>query len=280
VAIDNKVSAWSEQYIPYEPKDWRRGMREELKAAIGEISPNDSGLYAVYISESSKFCDAENVLFYNVGAKAFKDLSRNGLCFERGFSKAPTVPDGRTMDHYYLYDQGDEFRIWERDEIIANWQKSKMPAPTSTSKPHLFWYALKTGEMNCPRQEAQPKQFGLDITLNIPEAAWCNLAALVKPLLDGVISAFHTQNDNHDRVALERLAERVSSSTAEVEKLLRGDGHSILGERRIISTFGKGIIWNPEDDICVACRVATRRSVENTSWSMDGQLFSLRPKVA
>ena len=273
---DNQVNAWSVQYIPFEPKDWRRTMRDELRLAINEISPDGNGLYAAYISESDQFCDVENVLLYNIGASAFKTLSSYGLCFERGFDPAPVSDTNNlALSHYYHYSQGSAFRLWEENKTLASWQKIALPTLTSTSKPHMFWYALKTGDVRCAHHVAPLKQFGLDIRLRLPETAWCNLAVLIKPLLDGVISAFHEQDVPCENIMLQRLAALTGSSVAEAERLLFAVVYPVLEARPIVSAYRQGIIWNPEDDACVACRVTVQRSADNKSWSMDGRLFSV-----
>ena len=276
MATVNQVNAWSVQYIPYEPKDWRRKMRDELRLAIDEISPDGNGLYAAYISDSGQLCDVENVLLYNIWASAFKTLSNNSLCFERGFGTVPlSNPDNLTMTHYYHYSQGNTFRLWKEDKILASWQEITLSALTGDSKPHLFWYALKIGGVKCSCNAVPPEKFGLDIQLNIPEAAKCNLTALIKPLLDGIISAFHQQSIPCENIVLQRLSALTGSSVEKTERLLYEVVYPVLGERKIVLAFKKGIIWNPGDDACIACRVKVQRSVDNKSWSMDGRLFSV-----
>ena len=277
-ATNNQVNAWSVQYISFEPKDWRRTMREELKLAINELEGNC--LYAAYVSESDLLCDVENVLLYNVGASAFKTLSKNGLCFERGFgSTSFPSPDNLSVSHFYHYSQGNTFRLWKENEALAFWREIALPTPTSTSKPHLFWHALKNGKVTCSYKEVPLKQFGLDIQLHIPNTSWCNLAVLVKPLLDGVISAFHQQSIPCESIVLQRLSALTDSSLAETKRLLYEVVYPVLEARPIISAFRQGIIWNPGDDACVACRVKVQRSVDNESWSMNGRLFSVADNV-
>ena len=279
-ATKNEVNAWAVQYTAYEPKDWRRDMRDELKQAIGEISNDYSVLYARYVSESNLKCDAENVLLYNIGAPAFKDLCKNGLCFERGSHHFRKPNFAMEMNHYYHYSQRNEFVIWREDEVLAWWREIEFPTPKSTSKPHLFWKEMKEGQkkgqVNCSHPKVTPNKFGLDITLNIPNNVWCNLAVLIKPLLDGVISAFHRHDVPDDKTILERLAGLTGFSVAEAERLLCEELDPILGARKLVWAFKQTIQWNPADDACVACKVKIERSANNTSWSMDGKLFTVK----
>jgi len=251
-------------------------MRDDLRLAINEISPDGNGLYAAYISDNDQLCDVENVLLYNIGASAFKILSGNGLCFERGFGSVP-LPDSDNllMNHYYNYSQGSTFRLWNEKATLASWREITLPDTTSISKPHLFWYALKTGNVEYVSHLDLPKRFGIDIQLFIPENAWCNLATIIKPLLDGVIAAFHKQSAPCENVVLQRLSALTGSSVSEVERLFYEVVYPILGTRQIVSAFQQGIKWNPEDDACVACKVKVQRSIDNQSWSMDGRLFSV-----
>lgn len=274
--VRNQVSAWSTRYIPYAPCDWRREMRDELRKTIGHMRPGNKGLYASYISNSSQFCDVENVLFYNIGASAFKGLMQNGLCFERGFGSVPQPPyELLNAKHYYHYEIGNELRIWNADGVLASWENIELPAPASTSKPHLFWHALKRGAVIRGRESQVPSKFGLSIELLIPENAWCNLAVLIKPMLDGIISVFHYQNTPSDPVMLERLSTLIDTSTQQAETMLTDESLAVLGARSVVSVYRQGIIWNPQDDNCVACKVHIIQQKNASCWQISGCLFAV-----
>ncbi len=273
----NIVQAWSKQYIPFEPKGWHKAMREDLKQAIGEIVVDDSGLYAAYISESQKFCDVENVLFYNIGPAAFKHLSKNGICFERGFGVVPELSNVTSdLCHYYLYSQDSQFSLWEESDTLASWEKVLLPKLSTASKPHSFWYALKTGKIDCVPIKTPTRFFGLSIQLNVPDLEWNALSSVIKPLLDGIISAFHYQDIACENIMLERLFSLTGVEPTELVRLLREQKTAVLGGRALVSAYRQGIKWNPEDDACVAYKVVVKHSDKNM-WNMSGRLFSVSP---
>ena len=136
---ENQVDAWSTQSIPFEPKDWRRDMRDELKQALSNIIPNDDCLYAAFICNDTCASDVENVLFYNIGAPAFYRLSKNGLCFEGRFDSNPfTFPLGRELGNYYHYAMQNA----PRDKILFE-RLSKLTDCTAAEVEH-FLYESKT----------------------------------------------------------------------------------------------------------------------------------------
>jgi len=274
---ENQVDAWSTQSIPFEPKDWRRDMRDELKQALSNIVPNDDCLYAAFICNDTCASDVENVLFYNIGAPAFYRLSKNGLCFEGRFDSNPfTFPLGRELGNYYHYAMQNEFSLWREKDILSAWKEVPIPTPTRASRPHLFWYALKKAKNSAFCEHPVPKRFGVSIQLHIPELAWCNLAILIKPLLDGIISAFHMQNAPRDKILFERLSKLTDCTAAEVEHFLYESKTVVLGKRPVVSTYRESVKWNPQDDACVACRVIIDRDEKYRNWSISGKLFSVQ----
>ena len=71
-ANDAGVRAWSSFRQPFEPRDERLRYRTMLQAALRNVQRGSSSpLRAAYVSENTSFCDAENILFYNVGSGAF-----------------------------------------------------------------------------------------------------------------------------------------------------------------------------------------------------------------
>lgn len=276
----NEVQAWSTQYIPFEPKGWHLDCRNELRQAISQIAPDGDCLYAAYISQNVKFCDVENVLIYNIGTAAFNTLCKKGICFERGFGSIPPVPATNiNAKHYYRYAQYDQFLLWNEDEALVVWHDTTLPTPPSMSKPHLYWHAMRKGTIVCKDSKLISKQFGLAIQLTIPKTARCNLATILKPLLDGVISAFHWHNALRDDIMLERLCKLTDADTADLEQMLYDKTHAVLGARSLVSAYREGIKWNPEDDACMACHVTVRREESCGSWSMSGRLFAVTPKA-
>ena len=275
---NNQTEMWADEYIPFEPKGLHMQMRNDLRYAIREMVRETEGvLYASYVSDSDKFCDAENVLFYNIGTSVFTPLCKNGICFERGFGKVRA--DGENIKpHYYHYSQGSNSRLWQEKEVLAVWKNVNMVStPTSNSKPYLFWQSLKSGEMTCtPKKVCE--NHGLSVSLNVPEKAWCNLSTLMKPLLDGIISVFHQHKGRLDDDTLSRLSNVTALDKGKLEHLLCESRTAALGDRTVISAYRDGIKWNPEDDKCVMAKIMINRIEQQSEWSFSGKLFTITEK--
>ena len=103
---NNVVECWSLKRLPFEPKGWLYDMRESLKTAVGQLSvDSDRILSATYSSPIDELCDVENVLFYNIGAGAFKSACRNGFLLERSFEKVLSPAErSEEYPHYQKYE--------------------------------------------------------------------------------------------------------------------------------------------------------------------------------
>ena len=89
------VEATSTIRMPFEPKDWLKDMRTEVREAILGLRPQPvKGLYARYTSAEEGFFDVENILFYNIGPSVFRNLTTCFVAFERDFapSDEPGMP--------------------------------------------------------------------------------------------------------------------------------------------------------------------------------------------
>ena len=99
------VEAWSAQRLPYEPRGWLLGFRNDLRAALRPLAAApDQLLGAVYASEHKGFFDVENVLFYNVGPAFLKGAGRYGVRYERAYQvPLPQQPLAWSAGHYHRY---------------------------------------------------------------------------------------------------------------------------------------------------------------------------------
>lgn len=276
----NTVELWSRIRLPFEPKGWLRDMRSCLKSSIKMLKGSEqSMLHAVYISEQNDYCDIENILLYNVGSGVFSDLSRKGLCFERKFSLPPQIPDRViNMPHYHCYkviNIEQELQYWKKGEILANWIKVSCPAIRSNSKPHSFWYAIKKGQIHTSYYEGIPNCFGMELRIDGPKGININLASVAKPLLDGIICAFHVHDGTNMSLLSGRLADLTGMDKGTVENMLMDSANSILGKTRLLHPFGQGVQWNPADDLCMAVKILFNSCLPPNTWQLSGELFTI-----
>ena len=145
------VEAWAAQRLPYEPKGWKWEFRDALREALKRLEADpDLILEAVYSSDSTDFCDAENVVFYNVGAGAYSHLVRTGLRFERWQTRPPTCPVQLDATHYHGYrlvEAESESSFWSVGEAAASWS-FQVESLHGERKPHEFWGAMRRGDVH------------------------------------------------------------------------------------------------------------------------------------
>lgn len=106
-----------------------------------------------------------------------------------------------------------------------------------------------------------------------------NLAAVIKPLLDGIICAFHAHNGTNNSIVTWRLAARLGERKSVIENMLMDQSSAILGTRNLLHPFGKGIQWNPADDFCIAAKILLEDYMEESAWALDGEIFTLKPRT-
>lgn len=275
----NEVKAWSYDHIPFEPGPRVKAFRSALRQAISAIKPTGECLYASYYGpDTVPPSDVENLLFYNIGSQPFHPLTQTGLCFERGRNLAFFLPPEKICDarHGYHYSHGASFRHWQKDRVLASWDKVAIPVPKGTHKAHVYWQAMKRGGLRFFESLPARGQFGLDLHIQLPDAAASHLPAYIKPLLDGVIASFHHLNSDDDRLMIARLAALTRTDTDHIRVLLLDDATSVLGAYRVVYSNSQGIIWNPADHALSACRIQVHHSAGLENASLSGEMFSLK----
>jgi hypothetical protein len=119
----------------------------------------------------------------------------------------------------------------------------------------------------------------MDIKIRSPQGQKVNLSGVIKQLLDGIISAFHEQDGLLDPVAIKRLVALLGKNSREIEDLLYDSESAVLGKRKSIHPFRKGIQWNPADDLRTAIKVSLEDSLDGQKWLISGELFSVVQQI-
>lgn len=281
-ASADAVEAWSTVRLPFEPKGRMLELRTELRAALRSLSPAPGAqLHAVYgASDDGQFVDTENVLLYNVGTAALRHLAGSAVTFERTFAYPPP-PDKSGLPpahlHYqrYAVEAPTELHHWRPAGTIASFDGVDVP---SLKSPGTVWAALRTGTP--PRLLAEdPARFLVRLKIRDRKPALrTNLATLIKPTLDGIISAFHSHTEPADQVA-QRLAHAGVGQYDPLRTHLADPNWAALGSRTLVKPFGAhGVQWNPADDYCMAAAVTIDRAPEHgPRWQLSGELAWAAP---
>jgi hypothetical protein len=170
------------------------------------------------------------------------------------------------------------FSAWRLGETVAQLGPLSLPAITADLKPDAVWHAVAEGAVE-PIDSAEGRRFAVVVDLRGPMSGSFNAAAVVKPLLDGVLSALHVHNEWATAHApAERLGPRLNRDITEIEELLSDRHRAVLGSRAVVHLRGAGVQWNPADHLCVACEL--RVSPSRGGWQLIGAIHLVEPRHA
>ncbi len=282
LAQQNTVDVWSLQRLTFEPKGWLLNLRNDIRTAVGSLKrgPNDV-LHTTYSSSSNDFCDIENILLYNVGVGHFSRLATRGIRFERSFIHPPPpqpLPAQQLHHHHYTSANANRgFLHWRVGQTLAQWTNIELPELTSAMKIEPIWYAIWLGPMqilHMPTQEL--KRFGVSVTIITPSGKTINIASLTKPLIDGLVAAFHVHDGQNVKQISQRIGDRLGVNPDTIERLLSRKERAILGRRQLVWLRSSGVQWNPADHYCLAAEVLAD-SHRSSQWLISGTLFEIEP---
>lgn len=268
----NHVKAVSMKYIPFEPKGWQKDFRDELRKMLrSELKPVDAScLMASYSGAGVGVSDVENLLFYNIGAASFSHLKANELRMETDIS-AP-MPSSE-FQHQYSYRVVEQTALTEPEwkyDLAAYWDDVKTNGFRGEKKPLDFWLPLLLNpeRIHIIHSVLQGHRFGVEIFLTIPADENLNLTGVIKPLLDGVICAFHGADATLQKEA-GNIAERLK-----IPKELLCQTHCVLGESCYVNLYRNGVKWAPQDDRCTAARLVIRHG-STSEYRFSGKIYML-----
>ncbi|UCH37178.1 MAG: hypothetical protein JSV76_05710 [Candidatus Bathyarchaeota archaeon] len=277
------VLAWSRRRLPFEPKGWLIELRDAIRNAIRSLRSESrpSSLYGCYYSSIRDPVDVENVLFYNLGRSSdFSHLNLRSLLFERSFSNPP-AHQGTFYPHFYYYSlEENVFKHWHHKEVLAEFSTKLSPSSVrSNVKPQVFWFAIKTGTITIVnRPNEPPSNISINVRLTIPRRVIFNLVSSVKPLIDGILSAFH-KHEKIDQYKENIIASGLQTDAKTVRAFLLNEDEAILGQRNLLYKRGSSVQWNPADDKLVTGRLTVEATDINTI-DLSGEVYLTIPKIS
>ncbi|WP_423798201.1 hypothetical protein [Neobacillus sp. SAB-20_R2A] len=273
------MELWSTERLQFEPKNWMKEMRDDLRNQLKLIAPVKEGtLYCKFCTrENDSFFDIENVLLYNVGSGSFSHISNDHIIIERSFENLSNDKIAQTFNHYHLYNYTSRENInlyWEKDQTAVSW--TGMQLPVLPDKPHEYWYRMKHLNLTTKLPTlTNETNFGIKINLGVPKGKRVNLTGICKPLIDGIVSAFHSYFGGDLEEMADRLGRILDEEANDIRILLLEDQSAILGKREVVRRFQKGIQWNPADDFCYQIELKTFNTI-GTNWIIDGELYTVK----
>lgn len=281
-AGQRSVFAAADFYIPYEIGGTQldksgqiNQFKSELCAAIRRMQPQDGEvLFAQYAEETDRFFDLENMLFYNLGASPFTDCTAHGISFSALPDKTALCREVGIEDRAYVY----AYQCLPLTAVasrfaglplLAEWNGVPLDRrEASTLK--KYWKALHSSEdqVTAFSRQQPPNCFALQIELHLPRPV--KLANTIKPLIDGVVCAFHDP-DVRCWDCLAEFCRREHCGELAAPRMFP----AVLGEREVIRPYrnGQSFLWNPADDLCRLALVSTSYGGESSSFS--GKIYRL-----
>lgn len=258
ISTDGMVQAFSKERIPYQPQDWRKEFRNALRCALSKLKITSEGQYlmACYYGTGAGSFDLENVLFYNIGSAPFRPFAANRIFAENcSHQETKTTNEGAEFPHRYVYKICDSETcrdFWINRTLAAEWESLSVPVFLSSNKAVDYWRALREnpGKVHS-YHKLQGSNFGVKIKLSVPKTKTVNLTSVVKPMLDGVICAFHSADQ-----CLQKESSLIASRLGVPKQQLLSTDNDILGPNRFIYPYRKNSVkWNPRDNHCLAFEI-------------------------
>lgn len=276
--------AWLTHRLPFEPKGWQVDLRSELAAAVARliVKPGEV-VHAVLVCEDRSAFDAENVLFYNLGQRAFASIADHGLRFERLHAAPPPCPVALESDprYFHLYtpapvDAG--YLHWSPAGRVASWQDATCGSRVADLSLASVWHAVKRTAVTIDTDATASGPLAMRLVLS--GSMPCRLAGCIKSLLDGAISALHSHDGRANDVVVPRLAAQLGLPDEDVEALLMDRSREVMGRIRLLAPSGSGVQWYPRDDLLVAGELRRKSSHVSRGWMLSGELVKVRAGTA
>lgn len=228
---------------------------------------------ACYYGTGTGSFDLENVLFYNIGSAPFRPFATNRI-FAKNCSNQETTDEGAEFPHRYVYkicDSENQTDFWGKHTLAAEWESLSVPVSLSSNKAVVYWRALRENpEKVHSYHNLQGSSFGVKIKLSVPKTKTVNLTSVVKPMLDGVICAFHSADQ-----CLQKESSLIASRLDVTEQQLLSTDNDILGPHRFIYPYRENSVkWNPKDNHCLAFEIEAEHN-DDGSCRFSGGIYDL-----
>ncbi len=277
ISDDGMIQAFSKERIPYQPQDWRKEFRNALRCALSQLKITAEGQYlmACYYGTGIGSFDLENVLFYNIGSAPFRPFAANRIFAENcSHQGTETTDEGAKFPHRYVYkicDSENQTDFWGKHTLAAEWESLSVPVSLSSNKAVVYWRALREnpGKVHS-YHNLQGSNFGVKIKLSVPKTKTVNLTTVVKPMLDGVICAFHSADQ-----CLQKESSLIASRLGVPKQQLLSTDNDILGACRFIYPYRENSVkWNPQDNRCFAFEIEAEHNNDG-SCRFSGGIYDL-----
>lgn len=237
-------------------------------------------LLASYAESSPKRkYDLENRLFYNIGSGAFSGI----FCTypkEAAFVAASKPNNGQYIYKYKVVSEEEAKEYLEGKTLIVKWQDIPIgPKQGKDDKPDRYYEAIRreTDSIKIMIDDPKPDHildrapFGIKIELTVPgsnKRLRPQPASVMKPLLDGVICAFHGEDGEKTKEAVQKRFQESGLKDEKIEKFFEASNLNIFGNHNYLTKSNR---WNPEDDRLQFGWIIVKR--EGEKYKMSGSIY-------
>lgn len=283
--IKDGVSLQSTHRLPFEPKGTLLKMREDLKTALWNMPyEQEQILYGTYsfVENGRRDVDVDNILIYNVqqgknGSTVFQHLCRNGLILEKfkyphSLEKDKQVPY-QYFQQYTMVDKRKQQTYWNFNKLIISWEDIRIR--TLYNDLVLYWKDIKDNHNRiyiAAKDDVKDEKYGMEIILYTNTEY--NLAGKLKYMIDGITAAFHSHTGKDLSEISQRIAVKLSIPARDIADILIDSQYAVLGKRRLVWLFRKGIQWNPADDRFAFIKILIKPSADSYT-RLSGKIFTV-----
>jgi len=269
------VIVYSSDRLTFEPKGWQIDLKRDLRNAVKQLRASKcEGIVAVYGVDNGKgFIDTENALFYNMGTAVFHEVAQNHIAFDTLSSNETTclfADVGKPQYHHYYSYHVSVFCPLQIKPLLS-WERLPLFSLRGEHKPFDFWKLLreKIDEVTVSENQDYTGQFSIELNFYETDVKPINLANPMKPLLDGIICAFHKMPNDIDTKILSDVSKRLSLP---VERLLCRE-KTLLGEEVYVKPYRNYVFWNPQDNRCSAVNMSIEYGADRRCFS--GRIYKV-----
>jgi hypothetical protein len=273
-----RLQAWAKNLVPFEPKGWLVDLRSQIRGGLDALHCEAGQFLHATLSsaDGGVASDLDNVLNYNIGPRYTRRLMTAGVHLERCFTSGLPVDRLWSYPYRYLFEMAEPEPLSATQDLeSARFDDISVPKLTCAT----IWWAIRQQAHKPSRPRAldlgMPSE--LRIVVHPPVAAgssW-SLASQVKPLVDGVMCAFHSHRDHGDTVLLvDRLHRSGIGAREAIRAALDDSDWDLFGPTRLVAPWGSGVKWNPADELLYRIVITVGEPVPpgSTGWTMSGTL--------
>ena len=252
--------------LPFEPKGWQLNLRAAMAGEIDRLAQQPGPLAVDVWDRDRRVHDLENAVMYNVGPNRYGPFMQPGFCLRRLASPAlqdidPPLAEP-TAAQYRFTVGGSELTVSQRPQSLAF--TLRIPRLESVL---ATWRAARAA-LECMESPVPMIDKRLGLAVTVPD--WFR-SSHVKPLLDGVIAALHSCDDDMTFGCM-----RTWNVTEDELQRLR-DWPGPLGRRTVVRLTERGAAWNPADD-CID-EIALRRTTSTEDVTVSVWPLDVEPTV-